>query len=498
MSRTTRMLGMWWPPALASGITALLWLFGAGKELWYSERFVQVIGALSWREMFSLLKFENNPPLWFIVARAWQSIAGASETHARLLTLFITMCFFAVLWWCTRAMTDTQAARRTVLLASVAGFVVLQSVEYRMYSLVMLCSTIALFCAWQYSQRPDRRYLIGLVATSVLGFHMHYTYAIVIAFTWAWVFLTQRTRWRAGIIGVGATIAGMAPWFMISLWPILSDLGSNLSVQQRSAPWWSLVLLPFHTYVPRVFQEALWLFILRVAVSAAVLACIVRALRSADMQRRKCAWYLVLFVACCIVFSSVLRLTLDKYAAAAVPAVLMLVGIGIGIPRLRRAFRVTMMMVVIAGSVIVSFQLVRTPNSTYRAAAEIVEQGEQAGDRLIVVPFNDDIAVRPYYRGSLAVTGFFPAKDPGTVTLQDNIRNNFKSVVTADTIGRLEEYVGDAQGVWLFYDIPMSPGFWNGHLIDAWFKRNGFVSVVYRSVFRNVPPLLVHYSRTLP
>lgn len=70
------MLGAWWPSALAGGITTLLWLFGAGKELWYSERFVQVLDRLSRREMFSLLKFENNPPLWFVIARMRRSIAG--------------------------------------------------------------------------------------------------------------------------------------------------------------------------------------------------------------------------------------------------------------------------------------------------------------------------------------------------------------------------------------------------------------------------------------
>lgn len=499
MTGRIRRIVAWWPPAAAGGISMLLWLFGAGKELWYSERFVQVVGARPWGDMFSLLKFENNPPLWFIVARVWQAIAGESEMYARLLTLLITWCFLVALWWCVKTMTDDTTARRSVLLASIAGFVVLQSVEYRMYSLVMLWSTIALCCAWHYSLRPERRYLVMLAAVNVLGIYTHYTYAVVAVFVFVWILWKRRQQWRVTATSIVATLACIAPWFAFSLWPILSDLGNNLSVQQQSAPWWSLVLLPFHVFVPTVFLEATWLFVVRMLVSVAALLFIMAAIKGHDANDHKTpARYLIIFIACCIVCSSVVRLTLDKYAAAAVPAVLMLVAIGIGTAKALRALRVVLTTVIIIGSMVVSFILVRMPHTTYREASEIVEQNETIGDRLLVVPFNDDIAVRPYYHGVLAVTGFFPSKDSGTATMEDNIRNNFKSIVTADTVERLSQYVGDARRVWVYYDIPMARGFWNGNLIDAWFKRNDFVSVVYRSEFHNVPPLLVEYTRATP
>jgi len=499
MTGRIRRIVAWWPPAVAGGMSTLLWLFGAGKELWYSERFVQVVGARPWGELFSLLKFENNPPLWFIVARVWQSIAGGSEMHARLLTLLITLAFLTALWWCAKAMTDGITARRSVLLASIAGFVVLQSVEYRMYSLLMLWSIVALYYAWCYSLRPERRYLVMLAAVNVLGVYTHYTYAVVAVFTFVWILWKQRLHWRAMAVSITATLACVAPWFVYSLWPILSDLGNNLGVQQQSAPWWSLVLLPFHVFVPTVFLEATWLFVVRMSVSVATMLFIMAAVRRRGTNGHTTpARYLIIFVVCCIVFCSVLRLTLDKYATAAVPAVLMLAAIGIGTSKVPRALRVSLMAVIIVGSIVVSFILVRTPQTTYREASEIVEQNEVAGDRLLVVPFNDDIAVRPYYHGALEVTGFFPSKKPGTITMEDNIRNNFKSVVTVDTAERLSKYVGDARRVWVYYDIPMAQGFWNGNLIDAWFKRNDFVSVVYRSEFHNVPPLLVEYIRAAP
>ncbi len=256
-------------------------------------------------------------------------------------------------------------------------------------------------------------------------------------------------------------------------------------------------LILFQKDIRSLREEYLVLLFVSVVILVAI-ALALRSIRQRDHDKEiQLIWFLIIFSVSCAAFSSILRLTLDKYAAEAIPALVLLVAIGLGTRGAPRVVRVGLFTAVILGSAVVTLKLVRMPNTTYGEAAAIIERHEQPGDRILVVPFNDDIAVRPYYHGTLPIDGFFPAEDPGTATMKDNIQNNFKSVVTKDSVGQLAKYVGDAQRVWVLFDIPPTAGFWNGNLIDSWFKNSGYSSTVYRASFHNVPPLLVEYIRTV-
>lgn len=497
MKLFVRRAGDWWPPLLGSTLMASIWLLGARRELWYSERFVQAITALPWRTMLTTLRFENNPPLWYAVARIWQHGMGTSEVASHTLSLLVVVAALCALWRLARAWTDRSTAILAVALFSVASFIMDQAGEYRMYGFVMLWSALLLDHARMIIERPTTLRWTAFTVFSAAAFYTHYTLLPALAFVWIWIWAERRDVRPRLFLWLGLVGVVSFPWAWYSLVPILSDVSTNLGVQQASAPWWSLVLLPIHTFVQPLFAEPRWLFVVRVISSVAIVAALLGVVRGyvRNIIPRRMVRILVLYVVCITACSSLMRLTLDKYAAAAVPAIVL--SIAIGLDSLRRSLRwwVLCSMVIMTGSAIVSVWAAQMPKTTYREALDVVARNEAPDDRLLVVPFNDDIAARPYYRGRLALNGFFPPKDPGMATMTDNVRNNFKNLITTVSVDRLSVYVDDAPRVWMLYDIPVAAGYWNGDVIDMWFLSHGYHKTVFTDLFHNTAPLLVEYTR---
>ncbi|MBI4092575.1 MAG: hypothetical protein HY420_01495, partial [Candidatus Kerfeldbacteria bacterium] len=130
--------------AAATAILAFWWSVGAGRELWFDERFVQVVSRMKWPEMFDLLRYENNPPLFFFLANIWQRAVGSNEVALRILTLAPTIGLLAVIRSLANKLAGSHIAALSVILTSVSGMVVAQAGEFRMYPWLTLWAALAL------------------------------------------------------------------------------------------------------------------------------------------------------------------------------------------------------------------------------------------------------------------------------------------------------------------------------------------------------------------
>lgn len=484
-------------PAAATVTLAVLWLIGSGKELWYSERFVQVVGARSWSEMFQLLRFENNPPLFFVVARLWESLVGQGERAARALPLLFGVIFLFILWMGTVRIAGRRAASYAVMVASVSGMIVSQATEYRMYTLLLCCSAAALLLTTIYTETRTTRALYALTVVSVVGLYTHYTFIPLWLFLSGWLFITARLERKRIVVHALATLLIFIPWLWYSFLPIALDLRSNLGIQQHSGAVWELLILPFRTVAPALFGETRSLFVIRMIASAVAAIAMVIGIKKwwrGDERNRKTILLLLGSSLFTVATLTVARLTAPKYASVAMPAAITLIGIGLSALDDRYRSGRLLAVVVIIVSAIVAAEMARAPYVTYAESARIIEQEERDSDRLLVYPFNDEIALRPYYNGSLRVDGFFPLKTPEGTTLKDNIQYNFRSTLDERTVDMLGSYVSGAPRVWFFYDVSMTDKFWNSERIDSWFVSHGYARTVFKETFHNVPPLLVRYD----
>ncbi len=485
--------------APAAGIAAMVgvWLIGSGKELWYSERFVQVLGQQSWRDMFNLLRFENNPPLFFVIARLWEAFVGHGERALRVLPLLFGIAFLVILWKGTERIAGRRAAQYTVMIAGVSGLVASQATEYRMYTLLLCCSAAAIVLTRMFAETRSSRTLYALTAVNVVGLYTHYTYVPMWLFLCGWLLVTVPQERKRVCVHALASLGLFAPWLWYSLIPILVDLRNNLGIQQHSGAVWELLVLPLRVIVPPLFGEARSFAVARALASVAAATAVVAGIRAwsrGDGQGRRTMRFLIGSTLFAIAVFTAARLTAPKYASVAVPGVVILIGAGLSALDDRSRFGRYLAAVTLVVSVTVAVAMSRAPYVTYAESARIVEQEGRAGDRVLIFPFNDEIALRPYYRGSLRVDGFFPLRSPGSTTLRDNIQYNFRSTLDERTVGMLGSYVTGAPRVWFFYDVSPADAFWRTDLIDAWFSSHGYSRTVYRDSFNNAPPLLVRYD----
>lgn len=357
---------------------------------------------------------------------------------------------------------------------------------------------MAIYYAYQYLSRPSVRPLLALTVVSVLGLYTHYTFGLV--FAWSTVLLLWRAmeNRRAVVIHAVAVIALFLPWALYSLVPIVQNWQTSLGVQQNPSVVASL-LFPIHVLIPPLFKQPTWFTLVQTGAGLVVGLAWLQVLRLIVKRQSigmtiPLAW-LLSFIVSGLLALSLVGFTDVKYATVLAPALITVVAVGLAQMPIA-ASRVVLAACLFVGVVAANYMQAQTPVVNYRPATALVEREGRSGDVVLVHPFNDDIVVRNYYRGPLPVYGFLPDRPPGEATLEDNVRRNFRVQVDVTNVSQLSEYVKDASRVWFFYDVTIEPGYWNGHLIDAWFADQGYRQTVYRDIFKDVPPLLIRYDAT--
>lgn len=493
-------MNAFWRPSRVALLFALivmiaLWSVEAGKELWFSERFVVVMAEQPLPAMLELLRFENNPPFFFVFMKFWKGVVGDHEAFLRLATLIPTLVWLVLLRSLARRIAGEGVAAVTVLLASVSGLVVMQAGELRMYPWLLLWTTIALLSVQILNESQHRGAFVSFTIANILGLYTHYTFIIIFVFLTAWLFVKAPQPRRSLIVSTAISLAIFAPWFFLSLLPIVSDLSSNLGIQTLSAPRWHILQAPFRFLIEPIAQGNSFTSALSIVgyliVGAAVFQGVLQALRG-DAVRR--AFLLGLPLIAGLVLTAV-GIVLPKYATILLPSALIVISLGLSNPPIPWSARSALVAILMTSMAAVTFQRVKAATVTYRQTASVVQAQEQANDRILIYPFNDELALKPYYKGELPVVGFLALREPQELSLKEVIQLNFRVTTTEENVSRLASYVGDAQRVWFFYDVPPTSGYWNGDLIDQWFSENGFSKHTYSELFESVPPLLVRYDR---
>lgn len=482
---------------LAIAILVGLWSLGASKELWFDERFMAVMADRPIGAMIDLLRSENNPPLSFFLLHGWQRLFGDSIVGYRLFALIPSILSLVALQWASRMIIGRRVAAMTVALAGVSGLVVAQAGELRMYPWLMLWSTLAVGLAWASADRPGWKTFGRLSVVLAAGVMTHYTFALLAVGLFVWLFFRLPSR-RLALVGwFAASALVVAPWLALSVIPKLSDLTTNVGIQRITNGRWEMLLLPFRFIVPPYFLFGGGWEILRwtgtAIIAASLCSLAVRCFRpSAD--RWAARFVGGLFLAGSTALFAV-GLSTAKYATVFLPVGVMAVAWGaITLPMRRWPRWITIgSLLAIAGSI--AGQHARLPYVTYARAADVVAESWVEGDRALIYPFNDFIAVRPAAAGRFPIDGFFPLESPAEVTFDDVVRYNFRVTLNDQNINQLAAYVGDARRVWFFFDVPPTDGYWRGDLIHRWFLDRGYRDTWYREIFQNVPPLVIRYER---
>jgi hypothetical protein len=202
--------------------------------LWYDEVWSlyyaggQEYGPISPAEtvnrIIDQLQFERNPPGYYLLLNLWGSAVGWSEYAGRVLSLLAGVlavgCIYR-LGYDLGTPPDARSRHLVGLGASVAvggsAFLIYYLHELRVYSLMMLFSTLVLSTYWrlQYQRRQPSIWLQIVFVLSIVGaLYLHFMTALMIGALGLYhLFIVRKNgRWlRVAILGITGGILFL-PW----------------------------------------------------------------------------------------------------------------------------------------------------------------------------------------------------------------------------------------------------------------------------------------------
>ena len=218
--------GEWSLVTLVTMLAALLrWVQIADEGMWLDEAFSvwmarQPVGALlEW-----IVRIDQHPPLYYLLLHGWM-VLGESEGTLRALSALLGSAAVPALYWTGRRLYGVAGGTVAALLLALSPFHVRFGQEVRMYTLLVLCVSVALLAlAHLVTGDHRRRWWVTFVIFSVAALLSHntavlYWFAVNAALLVAW---WAQARWpdarlalpslRAWLFGQAAILVLWLPW----------------------------------------------------------------------------------------------------------------------------------------------------------------------------------------------------------------------------------------------------------------------------------------------
>lgn len=411
------------PPALRLVFVALLLVtalafglrvFRIGEQsLRGDEAFSVTFARLPWSEMGDHLRTdEAHPPLFYASLRAWTQLAGESELSVRFYPLFFGVLIVPLVYRLGREVgTGNQTAVLAALLAALSPFIVWNSQDVRMYTLLLALATASGLLLLRLLRQESALVWLGYISVTTACLLSHYSGVFVILLE-NLAFLTvgwRRLSWRHWLTGQAAVAVLFAPWLVFTSGMIFSHakdwipLRSLSAILTRSLEVYSLGLRGTAVAGDLV----LWGFLALFALGACA------AVRRAPWRGLVLLGWTVLPLLLAYLASLRQPVFMERYFLFVVPPYLLLLAWGVAapldwqVPRLAKAALLSLgLAVVLVPSVIALQHYYSDPadakSPDWRGLVRYLRQEFRPGD--VVVQNMPDPALTYYLQGTLPFT----------------------------------------------------------------------------------------------
>jgi len=153
------------------------------QSFWYDEAYTaSIIQNSYWDLWLGNVRDHGNPPLYWILAKAWSELFGSSEIGLRSLSIFLGLCSIPALGALGRKLLSQEAGLIASGLLAVSPWAVALSNEARTYALVMLLAVICTLLFVELREKSHPVYFCGYALSMFLVWHSHYfAFAIPLA-----------------------------------------------------------------------------------------------------------------------------------------------------------------------------------------------------------------------------------------------------------------------------------------------------------------------------
>lgn len=413
-----------WGPALALLALFLAVTVAAAARLpfWRDEMYtLATAGAGPVHAYDQAIRFEQQPPLYFVVMSLWRAVLP-TLFEARLTSVLCAAAAVGVIAALARRAWPEIAPGWTVLLAGTAPPILWAATELRVYAFLLLLLALLFLCFHEafLRERPRRVWVAGYVAVALAAFYSHYYAALFIAALvpvalvlgrWAAI---RRLLLATALIGLGALPA--LAWFPSQVREISPASLRTDTTPARAAVHLALsdvetAAIPALPVLRRVIPEktrgsmvAHWLF--RLTIVAACLVALLAARRRPWPAVSRLAWPMIVLGVLAVEFSG-LRVHFGPEALYA----RYLVGVALVFPLIlvgaAAAWRPAGVLLVVAAAlnlaaVATSDILVTKVSDLARVGAYLTAHSQPA-ETILVIPAADVPPFRLYYHGASEV-----------------------------------------------------------------------------------------------
>jgi mannosyltransferase len=212
VSATSR-LPRWWPLAALTLLAALLRLSTLNlQSFWFDEAFtpVHVLHPSIFATLRGIVRTENTPPLWYLLAWADSRVLGTGEVALRLPTALAGIATVPVAWAIGHELSGRRAAIVCAALVAVNPLFVWYSQEARAYGLFVFTAALVTLCFLRAEREPTRGRMAAFALTGSLALLSHYFAVFLLIPMVLWLLWNQRTRLPALPAIAAVTLVGAA------------------------------------------------------------------------------------------------------------------------------------------------------------------------------------------------------------------------------------------------------------------------------------------------
>lgn len=375
----------------------------------------------------------GRPPLIVALGYMWGQVFGYSEIGVRSLSAILGVASIALLYLIAKQLFNEEVALLAAGLASLSGFLIYYSQDYRYYSLLVLVTLLSYYCFVQAVHRGRAWYFLPYILFSSLAYYTHLFGVFMLLAQGTYFLLFARKYkhlWRYWFISQISILALILPHFGLVFFPIFMDGGASTQLQ------WIASLVynsPFIATVKYIVYDETYLRIAPIVLAGIVfvIGILYRVIKQHEhyLQNIKQDWQAIKFLfteklnqtALVITWFALIMFTpyvldlvvgnffLDRYVIGAAPAFFILLALGLWL--LRRSIPLyssvgALLIVMVFG--LQTYYLEPTKEEWGRVF-NIIAENETANDVIIYnmgtyqprVSLRYDHAATIYYDGSL-------------------------------------------------------------------------------------------------
>ncbi len=227
-----------------------------GRALWYDEAFSILFARRSWGEMIAgtlgptAAAAEEHPLLYYFTLHGWMRLFGDSPAAARLLSVVCGVATVALIYLLGQRLFNQRVGATAAFFTAIAPFPLYYAQEARMYALLGLSTTAAVYFFGRAWQENGWRDWAGYAVSAAAALYSHNLAALFLLsligwILWRWRRLRRAVHWR-GVVGAHlALLLLYAPW-LLALPRQLQTIAAHYWVQRPGLLELVQTLFVFH------------------------------------------------------------------------------------------------------------------------------------------------------------------------------------------------------------------------------------------------------------